>query len=197
MSPVPPLTSMSRLFITIVAGGLVLAGAAALRPSSAAVDPAVTFAGPTERAVFAGGCFWGLQAAFDELPGVVRTRAGYTGGKVGHPTYSLVVAGGTGHAEAVEVVFDPARVSYADIVRHFFRRHRVPGEITDSRYFTKPYRSSIFVGDAVQRAVAGQIRAEIAAQRPDAGIVGTLIEDTKPFWEAETEHQHYLARCAH
>jgi peptide-methionine (S)-S-oxide reductase len=165
-------------------------------PGTDAVGEA-PFAGPTERAVFAGGCFWGLQAAFDELPGVVATRAGYTGGTVENPTYSLVVAGETGHAEAVEVVFDPARVGYSDLVRHFFRHYRVPGEITDARYQVRPYRSAIFVSDAVQREIAQQIRTEFAEQHRGGGTVGTLIEDAGPFWEAEAEHQHYLARCAH
>lgn len=74
------------------------------------------FSRPTETAVFSGGCFWGLQAALDKLPGVVRTRAGYTGGTTSHPTYEQVVAGGTGHAEAVEVVFDPGRLAFSDLV---------------------------------------------------------------------------------
>lgn len=164
---------------------------------SPAAPKAEIHEGPTETAIFSGGCFWGLQAAFDELPGVVRTRTGYTGGALPNPTYTRVITGDSGHVEAVEVVFDPARVSYAEVVRHFFAHHRVPlGEQTEG-YATKHYRSAVFYSTAEQHQQAGEVIAALNQSGRFAQPVATLLEPAVVFWEAEAEHQNYLAQCVH
>jgi methionine-S-sulfoxide reductase len=157
--------------------------------------PRNEFSGPTEKAVFAGGCFWGLQAAFDGLPGVVATRVGYTGGAIDHPTYEIVVAGGTGHAEAVEVVFDPATTQFEDLVRHFFENHRVPRGDPPAGFATRHYRSSIFVNGPEQLAIARKVIAERAEVDGSSAAPATLIESAGAFWEAEAYHQNYLSNC--
>lgn len=158
-------------------------------------NPTKIVSGRTETAVFAGGCFWGLQAAFDKLPGVIGTRVGYTGGQTSNPTYEQVVAGTTGHAEAVEVVFDPARISYEYLVRYFFKHHRFASDEPAKSYRTRSYRSEIFVSSPTQRATAERVKEGIARQNRNGKPVATLIENAGRFWEAEAEHQKYLSRC--
>jgi methionine-S-sulfoxide reductase len=160
-------------------------------------EPALAFMGSTETAVFAGGCFWGLQTAFDELPGVIGTRVGYAGGTMSTPTYGQVVAGHTGHAEAVEVVFDPSRLSFEQVTRHFFKRHRPKSDEPYDSYRKRAYRSAIFVSNPAQREVAERIRNEFVERNAGGKPVATLIEDASNFLEAEAYHQNYLAKCAH
>lgn len=149
----------------------------------------------TDKAVFAGGCFWGLQAAFDKLPGVVSTRVGYVGGQTANPTYEQVAGGMTGHAEAVEVVFDPGRTTYEEVVRYFFKHQRFTTNDPAVRYRTRPYRSEIFVTGADQRRVAERMRTEISSSMEPTKKVSTLIEDAGRFWVAEAGQQKYLSRC--
>ena len=193
-----PLSDMKRIyFLILVAAGLL--AAMAFTPSRSRT-PAVTrapFSGPTATAVFSGGCFWGLQAAFDKLPGVVSTRAGYTGGATSEPTYEQVVAGQTGHAEAVEVVFDPSRISFEELGRSFFRHHRPTSDEPAATYRTRAYRSAIFASDDVQREIARGLVADFAANNTSTKPVATLIENATTFWEAEPYHQKYLAQCVH
>jgi methionine-S-sulfoxide reductase len=189
---------MKRIFsIAIFTVGLAMALVFASMRDEVPAMGQVQFAGPTETAVFAGGCFWGLQAAFDKLPGVVKTRVGYTGGTTSNPTYEQVVAGKTGHAEAVEVVFDPSRISFEGLARHFFKHHRPTSDEPESTYRTRAYRSTIFASDEVQRAVARRLVAAFAERNTSDKRIGTLIEDATTFWEAEAYHQKYLAQCAH
>jgi methionine-S-sulfoxide reductase len=171
-----------------------LAGVCVLRNHMATGGPQAEPV-PTQTAVFAGGCFWGLQAAFDKVPGVVRTRVGYTGGTSADPTYSLVAAGKTGHAEAVEVVFDPHRVSYAQLVEYFFNHHRFLRDEPGADYRTRPYRSEIFVKGPGQREVAERVRREVVARNHTDLPMGTLVEESATFWEGEAWNQKYLAGC--
>lgn len=143
-------------------------------------------------AVFAGGCFWCTEADFDKIPGVVSTTSGYTGGKVANPTYEQVSGGGTGHIEAVRVVYDPARVSYRTLVARFFRTVDPldsGGQFCDRGY---QYRTAIFVANAAERGVAEAIRARAAAllKKP----VATLILPAAPFYAAEGYHQDYYRK---
>ncbi len=185
-----------KFFIPVILIGLTgVILAAAWRRETAVTDEALV-AGPTETAVFAGGCFWGLQAAFDKLPGVVRTRVGYTGGSWSNPTYEQVVSGQTGHAEAVEVVFDPSQASFADLTRYFLANHRSGRDEPEDTYRTRAYRSAIFVGNDDQRELARSIVDEAAASNGSAKPVATLIENASTFWEAEAYHQKYLSQCA-
>lgn len=179
--------------LTVLAG--LLSGRARQDAASQAEEP--PFAGPTETATFSGGCFWGLQAAFEGLPGVVATRAGYTGGRTDNPKYEQVITGKTGHAEAVEAVFDPEQVSYEQLVRHFFAHHRSTSGEPAANYSTRAYRSAIFIHSPGQRETAERVVSQVVEENQRPEPVATLIEEAGPFWEAEDDHQNYLARCTH
>ena len=148
--------------------------------------------GHKSAAIFAAGCFWGVQYYFDQVPGVIRTTVGYTGGRTENPTYEEVCSHTTGHAEAVLIEFDPGKVSYGTLCRHFFRMHdptqlnRQGPDIGDS------YRSAIFYSDAVQRETAERVREE-SRSAFDKPIV-TVIGPAGPFYEAEDYHQKYAER---
>jgi methionine-S-sulfoxide reductase len=146
----------------------------------------------SERAIFAAGCFWGVQYYFDQVPGVISTVAGYTGGHTENPTYEEVCSHKTGHAEAVLIEFDPAEVSYETLCRHFFRMHdptqlnRQGPDIGDN------YRSAIFCFDKEQVETATQVKHE-SEPKFDKPIV-TQIAPAGEFYEAEGYHQKYTER---
>ena len=138
-------------------------------------------------ATFGAGCFWGVEAAFRELDGVTRTRAGYSGGTLAQPTYDDVCSATTGHTEVVEVSYDPERVSYDELLPVFWRKHDP----------TRPnrkeqYRSVVFFHDEEQRDSALKSKAREQAERT-APIV-TQIEPAPAFYEAEEHHQQYLEK---
>jgi len=146
----------------------------------------------TKKATFGAGCFWGVEAAFRQLDGVTATRVGYSGGMLDHPTYEDVCSHTTGHAEVVEVAYDPKRVSYEELLRVFWRKHdptqlnRQGWDIGDN------YRSVIFFHDEEQRAAAARSKdAEQASRRKP---IVTQIEAAQTFWEAEDYHQQYLEK---
>jgi peptide-methionine (S)-S-oxide reductase len=146
-----------------------------------------------ERAILAGGCVWGMQDLIRKLPGVISTRVGYTGGEVANATYR----NHAGHAEAIEIAFDPARTSYRKLLEFFFQIHdpttlnRQGGDIGSS------YRSAIFYSDDEQRAVAEDTIADVEASGLWPGKVVTEVTPLGAFWEAEPEHQDYLERVPH
>ncbi len=148
----------------------------------------------TERATFAAGCFWGVEAAFREIPGVVSTRVGYTGGYVENPTYRQVCSHRTGHAEAVEVTFDPEQVSYEELLRVFFRRHNPRSRNRQGLDIGSQYRSAIFFHTPGQEAAARAAKAELQAGLRWPRKVVTRIEPAGAFWEAEEYHQQYLEK---
>lgn len=148
-----------------------------------------------ETAIFAGGCFWGVQAAFDDLPGVVSTRVGYTGGTTRNPTYSKVVSGTTGHAEAVEVTFNPNKTSFTHLVQIHLEHVRPSKRETNADQARKHYRHSIFVRDTDQQIAAETALAQFNQKAAPGKYRHVLIEDKTVFWEAEAEHQNYLAKC--
>lgn len=146
----------------------------------------------TQRALVGAGCFWGVQYYFDQVPGVVKTVVGYTGGDVPDPTYDAVCTGKTGHAEAVLVEFDPSKVSYVTLVKQFFHMHdptQVNGQGPDIGH---QYRSAIFFFDEGQQAIAEAIRAE--AQRQHHAPIVTEITKAGPFYPAEDYHQKFSER---
>lgn len=173
----------------------VMAGMVFYTSSVAETAAKATTESQTETAVFAGGCFWRLQAAFGALPGVVSSRVGYTGGTTRDPTYSKVVVGSTGHAEAVEVTFDPDKISYAELVQLHLEHVRPSKREVEDSYGTKHYRQSIFVRSVDQRKVAESMLNEFNQSAPEGKNKHVLIEDATVFWKAETEHQNYLAKC--
>lgn len=145
----------------------------------------------TRRATFAAGCFWGVEAAFREVPGVIDAESGYTGGTTEDPTYEEVCAGGTGHAEAVRVTWDPARVSYGELLDVFWRIHDPTQRNRQGPDVGAQYRSAIFVEDADQRAAAEASKAALEASGRLSRPVATEIVAAGPFWRAEEYHQRY------
>lgn len=146
----------------------------------------------TDIAILGAGCFWGVQAYFDQVPGVVKTTVGYSGGHVADPTYEMVCSRTTGHAEVTKVEFDPAKISYADILRQFFRMHdptqlnRQGPDVGDS------YRTAIFYTTDEQHDIAEKIKHEQQAKF-DAPIV-TEITKAGPFYIAEAYHQKFFEK---
>jgi len=145
-----------------------------------------------ETAIFAAGCFWGVQFYFDQVPGVVRTVVGYTGGTVPDPTYEMVCTDTTGHAEAVLVEFDPEKVSYETLTRHFFRLHNPTQLNRQGPDVGTQYRSAIFYRTDQQRVVAEHIREELQPEHEQPIV--TEITQAGSFYEAEAYHQKYAER---
>lgn len=144
-------------------------------------------------AVLAGGCFWGLEDLLRKIPGVLDVEVGYTGGSTPSPTYEQVHTGATGHAEAVKVTFDPAKLSYADLLeKWFFRMHDPTTMNRQGNDVGSQYRSAIFVASHEERAIAEEVKARIDASGKWKGKVITQIEDAGPFTRAEEYHQDYL-----
>ncbi len=148
----------------------------------------------TEKATFAGGCFWCMEAPFDKLPGVVSVTPGYTGSSVKNPTYQQVSAGGTGHAEAVQIVFDPSKTSYSKLLDIFW--HNIDPTVKDRQFcdIGNQYRSGIFYHGEVQRRLAEQSKSALEKNKPFKGPVVTEITPASEFYPAEEYHQHYYKK---
>src|ERR1700743_2319280 len=139
----------------------------------------------TETAILAGGCFWGVQELLRQKDGVISTRVGYTGGENDNPTYR----NHPGHAEAVEIVFDPERVSYRDLLEFFFQIHDPSTKDRQGDEVGTHVRSEIFCTSAEQPLIATETIADVDACGLWPGKVLTAVSDSGPFWEAEPEHQ--------
>jgi peptide-methionine (S)-S-oxide reductase len=146
------------------------------------------------RATFAAGCFWGVEAAFRNVEGVRSTRVGYTGGHVPNPTYEQVCTNTTGHAEAVEVEFDPSRVTYEQLVKVFWENHDPTQLNRQGPDVGSQYRSVVFVHDDEQLEVAERSRREEDASGRHRRPIVTQIAPAAPFYEAEKYHQQYLEK---
>ena len=144
----------------------------------------------TERAVLAGGCFWGMQDLIRRLPGVLSTRVGYTGGEVPNATYRNHGR----HAEAIEISFDPARTSYRALLEFFFQIHDPTTRNRQGNDLGTSYRSAIYYTSGEQKAVAEDTIADVDASGLWPGKVVTEVAPASDFWEAEPEHQDYLER---
>ena len=145
-----------------------------------------------KKATFGAGCFWGVEAAFRQLEGVTRTRVGYTGGTLDNPTYEDVCSHTTGHAEVVEVTYDPDRVSYEELLDVFWGKHD-PTQLNRQGWdIGDQYRSVIFFADADQREAA--LRSKAAEQANWPAPIVTQIEPAETFYEAEDYHQQYLEK---
>jgi peptide-methionine (S)-S-oxide reductase len=144
----------------------------------------------TEKAILAGGCFWGMQDLLRRYPGILTTRVGYSGGDVANATYRNH---GT-HAEAIEITFDPAQISYRQILEFFFQIHDPSTKNRQGNDVGLSYRSAIFYLDDQQKRVAEDTVADVDASGLWPGKVVTEIAPAGPFWEAEPEHQDYLER---
>jgi methionine-S-sulfoxide reductase len=148
----------------------------------------------TEEAIFGAGCFWGVQDYFDQVPGVIETEVGYTGGHIDSPTYQDVLSHTSGHAEATRVVFDPAKVSYDTLLKQFFHMHdptqlnRQGPDIGDN------YRSAVFYKDEQQKAAAQKIISQLDKSGTFKKPIVTTLEPLKKFWPAEDYHQKYTQK---
>lgn len=147
----------------------------------------------TERAVLAGGCFWGMQELLRYRPGVISTRVGYSGGEVLNATYRNHGS----HAEAVEIVFDPSVISYRQLLEFFFQIHDPTTRNRQGNDIGTSYRSAIFYTTLRQKEIAEQTIADVNSSGIWPGTVETAVVSAGPFWEAEPEHQDYLQRIPH
>jgi peptide methionine sulfoxide reductase msrA/msrB len=149
---------------------------------------------PRETATLAGGCFWGMEEIIRKIPGVLETRVGYTGGKTESPTYQQVCTGATGHAEAVEIVFNPQQITYEEILGYFFRMHD-PTTLNRQHNDVGPqYRSAIFHHSEAQKQTAAKVKAAVDKSGKWPRPVVTEITAAGKFWPAEAYHQDYLQK---
>jgi peptide-methionine (S)-S-oxide reductase len=162
--------------------------------AKAAAPAANPAAGPTAKAIFAGGCFWCVESDFDKVPGVISTTSGYAGGKTANPTYEQVSKHQTGHAEVVQVVFDPAKVSYAQLVEHLWRT--IDPTDKNGQFCDKgsPYRTAIYAQDAEQLKTAEASRAALEKSKPFKAPIVTEIVLATAFYPAEEYHQDYYLK---
>jgi len=155
---------------------------------------AVTSAMYLEKATFAGGCFWCMEHPFDQIPGVVSVTSGYTGGSKKNPTYEEVSSGGTGHAESVQVVYNPARVSYEKLLNVFW--HNIDPSTGDRQFcdIGNQYRSAIFYHNEEQQRLALHSKALLEKNKPFQGAIVTEIVQASAFYSAEDYHQQYYKK---
>jgi peptide-methionine (S)-S-oxide reductase len=147
-----------------------------------------------EKATFAAGCFWGVEATFRALPGVTGTRVGYTGGSLGNPTYQDVCTDRTGHAEAVEVTYDPAKVSYDELLKVFWENHDPTTLNRQGPDAGTQYRSAIFYHSPEQESEARASKERLAQSGRYRRPIVTEIVPAVEFWPAEDYHQQYLEK---
>jgi peptide-methionine (S)-S-oxide reductase len=148
-----------------------------------------------DTAVFAGGCFWGVEAVFDHVKGVKRAISGYAGGDVANPSYEQVSTGDTGHAESVEVIYDPSQVSYGKLLQIFFSVAHDPTQLNrQGPDHGTQYRSAIFYNDAQQQQVAESYIKQLTAAKTFSRPIVTQVAKLRAFYPAEEYHQNYLAQ---
>lgn len=147
-----------------------------------------------EKAILAGGCFWGMEELIRNLPGVLTTRVGYSGGALPDPRYEAVKTGKTGHAEAIEIYFDPSKLTFEDLLRFFFKIHDPTTVDRQGNDRGSQYRSAIFVCSEAQRSSALKVISEVNHSGKWSSPVVTEVVSEKPFYEAEDYHQKYLIK---
>jgi peptide-methionine (S)-S-oxide reductase len=180
----------TKIVMGLVLGCLVLMAASAEAKDG---SPGAIASG-LERATFAGGCFWCMESPFDKLPGVVSVTVGYTGGRLKNPTYEEVSAGGTGHAEAVQILYDPAKVGYEKLLDVFW--HNIDPTVTDRQFCDvgSQYRSAIFYHTAEQRRLAERSKGILQKTKPFRDPIVTEIVSAGEYYLAEEYHQHYYKK---
>lgn len=147
-----------------------------------------------ETAIVAGGCFWGVEELIRQLPGVISTDVGYTGGSIPNPTYEIMTTGRTGHAEAVRIVFDPRKLSYADLLRYFFRLHDPTTPNRQGNDRGTQYRSAIFYATPEQKQIAEEVIKEVTAAGKWKAPIVTEVVPASEWYRAEEYHQDYLQK---
>ena len=176
---------------TLLRTALALAALAALVAGAPAQTPATPM---TAVATFAGGCFWCMEPPYDKLPGVISTTSGYMGGSLRNPTYEEVSSGTTGHAEVVQVLYDPSKVSYGKLVEVFWVNVDPTVKDRQSCDAGSQYRTAIFVHPPEQRKVAEASKAALEKSKPFKDPIVTPIVDACEFWPAEDYHQDYYRK---
>ena len=175
--------------------GLFLMGLMAIGISATAADTKPGADGrKLEKATFAGGCFWCMEEALDKVAGVVSTTSGYIGGRKANPTYEDVSAGGTGHAEAVEILYDPTTVTYARILDVFWRNIDPTQPNAQFCDHGSQYRSAIFYHDGTQKRLAEDAKNALEKSKPFAGAIATEIAPASEFYPAEEYHQNFYQK---
>jgi peptide-methionine (S)-S-oxide reductase len=186
-----PLAIVALCLSAWFAASLALAESSLVVPPPAVDNPKV--AGPIQTAVLAGGCFWGMQGVFEHVHGVRRVLSGYAGGDKSTANYETVSTGRTGHAESIEISFDPQQVSYGELLRIYFSVAHDPTELNFQGPDTGPqYRSSIFYIDATQKNIAQSYIAQLTQARVFKRAIVTRVDPLPGFYPAESYHQDYL-----
>ncbi|MBI3433442.1 MAG: peptide-methionine (S)-S-oxide reductase MsrA [Hydrogenophilales bacterium] len=190
---------MNRLFSALIAPalGIALAGCSSYSSATPLPDPAVDLPRASvsglQTAVLAGGCFWGVEGVFEHVKGVTRVVSGYAGGKADTASYDQVSTGQTGHAESVRIFYDPARISYGQLLKVFFSVAHDPTELNRQGPDTgSQYRSAIFYANADQKRVADGYIAQLQSARVFPSRIVTQVVPLNGFYDAEAYHQHYL-----
>jgi peptide-methionine (S)-S-oxide reductase len=194
---VPCLPARSLLGMAMLAGLMACsAGFARSKPvalPSPKLDISATAAKGDQTAVFAGGCFWGVEAVFEHVKGVRQATSGYSGGTAATADYDTVSSGRTGHAESVKVVYDPAQVSYGQLLKVYFSVAHDPTQLNRQSPDTGPqYRSEIFTTNVAQAKVANAYIAQLSSAKVFPAPIVTRVEPLKTFYPAESHHQDYL-----
>ncbi len=182
---------MFTMVLTLLAGTLAQAGASGAVPAPAIDQPKAATAAK-QTAVVAGGCFWGIQAVFQHVKGVVSATSGYAGGSVKNPDYQIVSSGRTGHAESVQIVYDPSVISYGELLRVFFSVALDPTEINrQGPDEGTQYRSVIFYSNDEQKKIAEAYIVQLDQAKVFRGKIATQVTPLQAFYPAESYHQNY------
>ena len=188
----------SQRLLAVLFGSLLATTACTAKASAPMVLPAPAVDAPRasapiqQKAVFAGGCFWGVQAVFQHVKGVLNATSGYSGGSVKNPGYELVSSGETGHAESVEVLYDPSQVTYGELLRVFFSVAHDPTELNrQGPDEGTQYRSAIFYTNDEQKKIADSYIAQVDQAKVFSHRIVTQVAPLKAFYPAESYHQNY------
>ena len=180
---------MNSLFSLLKSALIVLAAVVSVR----AADPKPSAMTPPklEKATFGAGCFWGVEYQYAKIPGVISAESGYAGGKTENPTYEDICAKGTGHAEVIEVTFDPAKVTYRTLVEYFFKMHDPTQVDRQGPDIGDQYRSVIFTHSPEQQKTAEDVKIGLTLAKAFSRPIATQIDKAPKFWRAEEYHQKY------
>ena len=180
---------MNPLLSLLKSALIVLAAVVSVR--AAETKPSAMTPPKLEKATFGAGCFWGVEYQYAKIPGVLSAESGYAGGKTENPTYEEICAKGTGHAEVIEVTFDPAKVSYRTLVEYFFKMHDPTQVNRQGPDIGDQYRSVIFTHSPEQQKIAEDVKVGLTLAKAFSRPIATQIDKAPKFWAAEDYHQKY------
>jgi peptide-methionine (S)-S-oxide reductase len=180
---------MNSLFSLLKSALIVLAAVVSVR--AADTKPSAMTPPKLEKATFGAGCFWGVEYQYAKIPGVISAESGYAGGKTENPTYEDICAKGTGHAEVIEVTFDPAKVTYRTLVEYFFKMHDPTQVNRQGPDIGDQYRSVIFTHSPEQQKTAEDVKIGLTLAKAFSRPIATQIDKAPKFWRAEEYHQKY------